>query len=67
MKLHKFTVYVFDHDDIGVEEITYHLDSVKYLTTAVFHNMTTDIGEWDDDHPLNKNSADQLTFDEYFK
>ena len=66
MKLHKFTIYVFDNENYGIKNIEYLLNNIKYLTTTTFHNNTVDIGEWSDDHILNKFSADQLTFDEYF-
>lgn len=67
MKMYKFTVYAFDFEDYGVEEAYRQLDNMKYLMTTVYHQGTADIGEWHDDHELNKSSRSQLTFDKYFK
>lgn len=67
MKLHKLTVYVFDHDEYGPEEYGRLIEDNKYFTSHVVIEGTADIGDWSDDHPLNKHSANQLTFDEYFK
>lgn len=67
MKLHKLTVYIFDHDEYGPEEYRTLIEDHKHITSHVIIEGTADIGEWDDDHPLNKHSANQLTFEEYFK
>lgn len=67
MKLHKYTVYVFDHDEYGPEEYGHLIEDNKYFTSHVIIEGTADIGEWSDNHPLNKCSANQRTYDEYFK
>lgn len=57
MKAYRIVTYVTDHEGIGIDEILYHLDSkYLYLSTGAIDEI--DIGEWDDDHPLNHRDTD---------
>jgi hypothetical protein len=67
LKLHKFTVYAFDFENWGAADHKAMLEQHKHMMITAFHNGTTDIGEWDDDHELNKSDRPQLTFDKYFE
>lgn len=66
MKVHKYTLYVFDFEDYGVEEYKILIDYTIDRANAIFHEGTAEIGEWDDDHELNQ-TDDQMTFEKYFK
>lgn len=57
MKAYRIVTYITDHEGIGIDEILFHLDS-KYLTVQVGAIDEIDIGEWDDDHPLNSYETD---------
>lgn len=58
MNAHKVVLTIVDFDDIGAEEIKRVLESARYpnrcVSPHVFDIETVDIGEWTDDHPLNK-------------
>lgn len=57
MKAHVVTLTIIDMDDIGAEEIKVVIENVHYpnrcISPDVVNIETADIGEWDDDHPLN--------------
>lgn len=61
MKVHKVTFIVVDHDGLGAEGVKAEVENVRYpnycitpLDTVV---ETREIGEWRDDHPLNRFSS----------
>jgi len=57
MKAHVVTVLIIDLDELGEEEIKSVIENVHYpnrcISPDVFNIETADIGEWNDDHPLN--------------
>jgi len=64
MKAYKFEIVCFDpNDDCDFECMTYELKNQKYFCANIVSAQSTEIGEWDDDHPLNKHS----TYAEYVK
>ena len=71
MKVYKLTVMVIDFDDLGVDEINSVLENQKYpnycINPSVMDYDVRDIGEWHDDHPLNKGSTQELEFERLFK
>lgn len=58
MKAYRIVTYVVDHEGIGREELLYHVTDCKYLHIDTGAIDEIDIGEWDDDHPLNLMSTD---------
>ena len=61
MKAYKIEVYVLDYDGVGEEGIKYHLENTKYPNWCIAPNVISiqeaDVGEWSDDHPLNKHDS----------
>jgi hypothetical protein len=57
MKVHKITAYIIDHDGLGKEGVIDLIENTRYPNHCHAPNVMTvdtkDIGEWDDDHPLN--------------
>ena len=57
MKAHKVTLVIIDFDELGEEETRLVLEETRYPNHCISPNVvgfeTVDIGEWDDDHPLN--------------
>jgi hypothetical protein len=57
MKVYKLEVVVIDHDNIGGEDIKDVLENTRYPNRCISPEITdikeVDIGEWDDNHPLN--------------
>lgn len=66
MKAYKVELLVLDHQNLGEGEITFLLENVKYLYPSVMSIQSRDIGEWDDDHPLNHRDTVRQTYDELF-
>lgn len=56
MKAYKLTVLVVDHDEVG-DEISDMIECARYpnhaIAPRVIDIQSIDIGEWDDEHPLN--------------
>ncbi len=67
MEVHRITLYVVDMDFMGAEEVKSVLENTRYpnrcISPDVLDIETRDIGEWDDDHPLNKTA----TADDYYR
>jgi hypothetical protein len=61
MKAYEITLRIVDHDGIGAQDIRHVLENARYpnrcISPTVAHISEADIGEWDDDHPLNKNET----------
>ena len=53
MKAYKVELLVIDHEEIGAKDIKILLEDSRYLNPHVKRIEVADIGEWDDDHPLN--------------
>lgn len=70
MKLYKVQAYVLDlHNDFKDADdleryIKYHH---RFGLYEHVHIATADIGEWDDDHPLNIVNCPEAEFKKYFK
>lgn len=65
-KLRKVTLYILDSNDpLTDEDIRWQLSTIKHLPFVnVGEIESADIGEWHDDHELNKRGADH---EKYFK
>lgn len=64
MKAYEITLRIIDSDEIGLPEIVHVLENARYpnhcIIPTVARHREADIGEWDDDHPLNKqDTADE--------
>jgi hypothetical protein len=65
MKMYKFEIHVLDFEKLGPEQYEEMLDNVRHIIGKVFHVKSTDIGEWSDDHLLNKTN-DIDTWNKYY-
>ena len=58
MKAYKIEILVIDFDELGSESIVSEIENANYpndcLSPKVKSIVEKDIGEWSDDHPLNK-------------
>lgn len=60
MKAYKFEVICFDpNGDCDLMGIEQGLQNQKYFCTQIRSVQFTEIGEWRDDHPLNKFSESE--------
>lgn len=58
MKAYRIVTYITDYEEVGKETILWHLTNQKYISVEVGAISEIDIGEWDDDHPLNHRDTD---------
>jgi hypothetical protein len=65
MKMFKFEVYVLDLENEGIDDAIYHIQNMKYCHAKVLQSAETDVGEWHDDHELNKRASID-TYKKYF-
>ncbi len=65
MKAYKLEILVIDFDEVG-DEIPSMIENARYPNHCINPDVKSvkviDIGEWDDNHPLNKKD----TSDEYY-
>jgi hypothetical protein len=54
MKAYKFEVLVIDHENVGIEQTRLSLENCQYTFPIVLSKSIVDIGEWTDEHPLNR-------------
>jgi hypothetical protein len=58
MKAYKVELLIIDHDELGLAGIKEVLQQTRYpnycISPEVKDITSVDIGEWHDDHPLNK-------------
>lgn len=67
-KIYKISAYLVDvNGDYGEDYISWLLQSYSDLTAKHLKIESADIGEWDDDHPLNYRNSDILECEKYFK
>ena len=57
MKVYLITVTVIDFENMGAETISDEIERCKYCNPQVRSIKEAEIGEWDDDHPLNKHDT----------
>lgn len=71
MKVHRIVISIIDFDGVGAEGVRAILEGTKYPNRCISPNVeeiqTQDIGEWSDDHPLNKRSSARAYFKALFK
>ncbi len=69
MKAYKVTLLINDHDEVG-DEIKNIIENQHYpnycIAPYVMDVQSADIGEWSDDHPLNKFSTMKDEFKKLF-
>jgi hypothetical protein len=46
------------------DDIVYFIENIKHLYPTVMSIQSKEIGEWNDDHPLNKKDTVKQTYEE---
>ena len=68
MKAYKIEILIIDHDQLWAEEIKEVIENQKYpnycISPRIMDIQSSDLGEWDDSHPLNNINKMK---DEYMK
>lgn len=57
MKAYRVQVVLVDHEGVGEEEIASLPSNYRYLCATVFKIEEKEIGNWTDDHPLNRHDT----------
>lgn len=69
-KLYKIQAYLVDYnnDFESISALKNYIDwNTRYGFTSHLHIAEADIGEWDDDHPLNIVDCPEAEYEKYFK
>lgn len=70
MRVYQLTIRVIDHDDVGAEGIKSVIENARYpnrcIRPEVASVLVRDIGEWSDDHPLNRRSTAEAEWGRLF-
>lgn len=70
MKAFKLEILIIDFDGIGAEEIKTVIENARYpnrcILPSVMASVERDIGEWHDDHQLNKFSSMEKAYQDIF-
>lgn len=71
MNAHKVEILIIDLENIGSKNIKYLLEQANFpndcLSCLVKSIETAAIGEWHDDHPLNKKATSEAEYARIFK
>ena len=69
-KAHKVVLFIVDLDEVGADDIVTILENQKYPNHCIAPDVksieTVDIGEFGDDHPLNKPETAEKEYDRLF-
>jgi hypothetical protein len=66
MKAYKLEILVIDHEDSGEENIKNAITDCRYYYPSILSIKSAEIGEWHDDHPLNKRDSQKSAAEGYF-
>ena len=70
MKVYKVELCIVDFDELGPDGISCVLENARYpnhcLNPGVMKIEAREIGEWDDDHPLNNRATKEAEFRRLF-
>ena len=71
MEIHKVTLYVIDHNEMGEEDVKDTLECTRYsnhcMNPEVALIETREIGEWHDDIVYNLTDKSMQAMDDLFK
>jgi hypothetical protein len=70
MKVYKIEIMVINHDDLPLSEIEDVIENTRYpnrcIEPQVMNSDVREIGEWDDDGPLNDPKTVEAEYDRLF-
>lgn len=70
MKIHKVTFTVIDFDEVGLDGVIETIENTHYPNRCIwprfYSGESRDIGEWDDDHPLNQTDTAKAEIERLF-
>lgn len=66
MKAYKLEVLIIDFENQGINEVTQEIQNMRYAHAKVVSHREADIGQWHDDHPLNKTPTANAEYERLF-
>ncbi len=70
MKVHKVTLMILDFDQLGIQGVADALENARYANDCIMPSVidieTAEIGEWQDEHPLNSPLTEAKEFARLF-
>ena len=70
MKAYRVEILIIDHDKLGPDEIKVVLENQKYPNWCIYPIVKrvdgAELGEWTDDHPLNRRSTSDAEYRRLF-
>lgn len=66
MKAYKVGLLIIDNENIGEDEIRDRLENCRYVYPSVMNIQSAEIGEFHDDHPLNKKDTFEEEYNRIF-
>jgi len=64
-KIYKLTVFVVDHQEAGIDDITTLIEQNRYFSPIVGGVHEREV-EWSDDHPINKTATMRVALHNMF-
>lgn len=69
MKIHRVTLLVVDHAELGAGAVTEALEETRYpndcISPSVIDVVTAEV-DWHDDHPINRRGTMRAEFERLF-
>jgi hypothetical protein len=69
IKVHKVTLLIVDHDDLGAAGVKEVIDNARFPNHCISPDVMaieTQVIEWSDTHPLNDSRKQQAEFERLF-
>ena len=66
MKAFKLEILIVDHEGFGQDDIINAVANLRHYYPSVLSVKGAEVGEWSDDHPLNKFDTQKAAIEEYF-
>ena len=67
MTAYKIEMIIVDFNGYGPEEVKLNVEQMRFYNPDILDIQEADIGEWDDNHPLNYKGTSKEEKLEYFK
>lgn len=66
MKAHIVTVVIIDFNGLGSDGIRTELEAARFANDCIYPHVesiqTFNVGDWEDDHPLNQHNTNMLAW-----
>lgn len=59
MKAYKVELLVLGFENLSEDDLRHYLSNVKHVYPTIIDVKEAEIGEWTDDHPLNKTTKEE--------